>query len=149
MHTNISASGSILSARKPPRSRHSVYSWSVPLVVVHGEPGRRRVNLMPAAEIAAELVNAITADLGERVGGEIILRVNGFGGTPLSELYLMYDAVRKRLEAAGSVVVRSLVGNYVTSLDMAGCSVTVSVLDEETKRLWDAPVHAAALRWGV
>ena len=104
---------------------------------------------MPAAEIAAELVNAITADLGERVGGEIILRVNGFGGTPLSELYLMYDAVLKRLEAAGSVVVRSLVGNYVTSLDMAGCSVTVSVLDEETKRLWDAPVHAAALRWGV
>jgi dihydroxyacetone kinase-like protein len=118
-------------------------------VGIHGEPGRRRVKLMPAAEIAAEMVNAITADLGERVRGEIILLVNGFGGTPLSELYLMYDAVRTRLEAAGSVVVRSLVGNYVTSLDMAGCSVTVSGLDEETKRLWDAPVHTPALRWGV
>ena len=118
-------------------------------VGIHGEPGRRRVKLMPAAEIAAEMVNAITADLGERARGEIILLVNGFGGTPLSELYLMYDAVRTRLEAAGSVVVRSLVGNFVTSLDMAGCSVTVSVLDEETKRLWDAPVHTPALRWGM
>jgi dihydroxyacetone kinase-like protein len=118
-------------------------------VGIHGEPGRRRVKLMPAAEIAAEMVNAITADLGERVRGEIILLVNGFGGTPLSELYLMYDAVRTRLEAAGSVVVRSLVGNFVTSLDMAGCSVTMSVLDEETKRLWDAPVHTPALRWGM
>ena len=118
-------------------------------VGIHGEPGRRRVKLMPAAEIAAEMVNAITADLGARARGEIILLVNGFGGTPLSELYLMYDAVRTRLEAAGSVVVRSLVGNFVTSLDMAGCSVTVSVLDEETKRLWDAPVHTPALRWGV
>ena len=118
-------------------------------VGIHGEPGRRRVKLMPAAEIAAEMVNAITADLGARARGGIILLVNGFGGTPLSELYLMYDAVRTRLEAAGSVVVRSLVGNFVTSLDMAGCSVTVSVLDEETKRLWDAPVHTPALRWGM
>ena len=118
-------------------------------VGIHGEPGRRRVKLMPAAEIATEMVNAITADLGARGRGEIILLVNGFGGTPLSELYLMYDAVRTRLEAAGSVVVRSLVGNFVTSLDMAGCSVTMSVLDEETKRLWDAPVHTPALRWGM
>jgi phosphoenolpyruvate---glycerone phosphotransferase subunit DhaK len=118
-------------------------------VGIHGEPGRRRVKLMPAAEIAAEMVNAITADLGARARGGIILLVNGFGGTPLSELYLMYDAVRTRLEAAGSVIARSLVGNFVTSLDMAGCSVTVSVLDEETKRLWDAPVHTPALRWGM
>jgi len=118
-------------------------------VGIHGEPGRRRVKLMPAAEIAAEMVKAIAADLGARARGEIILLVNGFGGTPLSELYLMYDAVRTRLEAAGSVVVRSLVGNFVTSLDMAGCSVTMSVLDEETKRLWDAPVHTPALRWGM
>ncbi len=118
-------------------------------VGIHGEPGRRRVKLKPAAEIAADMVNAITADLGESARGEIILLVNGFGGTPLSELYLMYDAVRTRLEAAGSVVVRSLVGNFVTSLDMAGCSVTVSVLDDEMKRLWDAPVHTPALRWGI
>ena len=118
-------------------------------VGIHGEPGRRRVKLMPAAEIAAEMVNAITADLGARARGGIILLVNGFGGTPLSELYLMYDAVRTRLEAAGSVIARSLVGNFVTSLDMAGCSVTVSVLDEETKRLWDAPVHTPGLRWAM
>ena len=75
--------------------------------------------------------------------------INGFGATPLSELYLMYDAVRRRLEAAGSIVTRSLVGNFVTSLDMAGCSVTVSVLDDEIRRLWDAPVHTPALRWGA
>jgi phosphoenolpyruvate---glycerone phosphotransferase subunit DhaK len=118
-------------------------------VGIHGEPGRRRVKLKPAAEIAAEMVNAITTDLGERARGEVILLVNGFGATPLSELYLMYDSVRRPLEAAGCVVARSLVGNFVTSLDMAGCSVTVSVLDEEMKRLWDAPVHTPALRWGI
>jgi phosphoenolpyruvate---glycerone phosphotransferase subunit DhaK len=118
-------------------------------VGIHGEPGRRRVKLRPAAEIAAEMVNAITADLGARTRGEVILLINGFGATPLLELYLMYGAVRRLLESAGSVVTRSLVGNFVTSLDMAGCSVTVTVLDEEMKRLWDAPVHTSALRWGM
>jgi phosphoenolpyruvate---glycerone phosphotransferase subunit DhaK len=118
-------------------------------VGIHGEPGRKRVKLRPAAQIAAEMVNAITADLGERARGEIILLINGFGATPLSELYLMYDTVRKPLEAAGIIVARSLVGSFVTSLDMAGCSVTVSILDEELKRLWDAPVRTPALRWGM
>ena len=118
-------------------------------VGIHGEPGRRRVKLRPAAEIAAEMANAIIADLGEHARGEAILLINGFGATPLSELYLMYDAVRKLLEPAGIIVARSLVGNFVTSLDMAGCSTTVSMLDEEMKRLWDAPVHAPALRWGM
>ncbi|TMK42731.1 MAG: dihydroxyacetone kinase subunit DhaK [Alphaproteobacteria bacterium] len=118
-------------------------------VGIHGEPGRRRVKLRPAAEIAAEMVHAITADLGERARGEAMLVINGFGATPLSELYLMYEAVRRLLEPAGSIIVRSLVGNFVTSLDMAGCSATVSMLDEEMKRLWDAPVHTAALRWGM
>jgi phosphoenolpyruvate---glycerone phosphotransferase subunit DhaK len=118
-------------------------------VGIHGEPGRRRVKLRPANEIAAEMVGAITDDLDARARGEAILLINGFGGTPLSELYLMYNDVRKRLEAAGCTVARSLVGNFVTSLDMAGCSVTVSLLDDEIKRLWDAPVHTAALRWGV
>jgi dihydroxyacetone kinase-like protein len=118
-------------------------------VGIHGEPGRRRVKLRPASEIAAEMVNAITVDLGERTRGEAILLINGFGATPLSELYLMYDVVRRLLEPAGSIVTRSLVGNFVTSLDMAGCSVTVSMLDEEMKRLWDAPVHTPALRWGM
>jgi dihydroxyacetone kinase-like protein len=84
-----------------------------------------------------------------RTTGEAILLINGFGGTPLSELYLMYGAVRKLLEPAGIVVARSLVGNFVTSLDMAGCSMTVLMLDEEMKRLWDAPVHTAALRWEI
>ena len=118
-------------------------------VGIHGEPGRRRVKLRSANDIASEMVGAITTDLADRVRGEIILLINGFGGTPLSELYLMYDVVRKRLEASGCNVARSLVGNFVTSLDMAGCSVTVSLLDNEMKRLWDAPVHTAALRWGV
>jgi phosphoenolpyruvate---glycerone phosphotransferase subunit DhaK len=118
-------------------------------VGIHGEPGRRRVKLKPAAEIAAEMVHAITADLGGRARGEAILVINGFGATPLSELYLMYDAVRRLLEPAGTIVARSLVGNFVTSLDMAGCSVTVSMLDDEMKRLWDAPVHTPALRWGM
>jgi dihydroxyacetone kinase-like protein len=118
-------------------------------VGIHGEPGRRRVKLRPAAEIAAEMVHAITTDLGDRVRGEAILVINGFGATPLSELYLMYDAVRRLLEPAGTVIARSLVGNFVTALDMAGCSATVSMLDAEMKRLWDAPVHTPALRWGM
>jgi len=118
-------------------------------VGIHGEPGRRRVKLRPAAEIAAEMVSAITGDLGERARGEAILLINGFGATPLSELYLMYDAIRKRLEASGILVARSLVGNFVTSLDMAGCSATISLFDEEMKRLWDAPVNTPALRWGM
>jgi dihydroxyacetone kinase-like protein len=118
-------------------------------VGIHGEPGRRRVKLRPASEIAAEMVNAITTDLGDRARGEAILLLNGFGATPLSELYLMYDAVRRLLEPAGTIVARSLVGNFVTSLDMAGCSVTVAMLDDEMKRLWDVPVHTPALRWGM
>jgi dihydroxyacetone kinase-like protein len=118
-------------------------------VGIHGEPGRRRVKLMPASAIAKEMVGTITADLGGRLHGEIILLINGFGGTPLSELYLMYDAVRRLLEPAGCVIARSLVGSFVTSLDMAGCSVTVSLVDDEMKRLWDAPVHTSALRWGT
>jgi dihydroxyacetone kinase-like protein len=118
-------------------------------VGIHGEPGRRRVKLRSAREIASEMVRAITSDFGARAKGEVILLINGFGGTPLSELYLMYNDARHRVEAAGCTVARSLVGNFVTSLDMAGCSVTVSLLDDEMKRLWDAPVQTAALRWSA
>ena len=118
-------------------------------VGIHGEPGRRRVKLMRADAIAAEIVKAILDDLGKQAGHEAILLVNGFGGTPLMELYLMYGAVRRLVEAASIAVARSLVGSYVTSLEMAGCSVTVSIIDGEMKRLWDAPVHTASLRWGV
>ena len=118
-------------------------------VGIHGEPGRRRVKLASADDIAAEMTGAILKDLGDAARGEVLLFVNGFGATPTMELYVMYDAAAKKVEAAGLSIARSLVGNYVTSLDMAGCSLTVTVLDEEMKALWDAPVRTAALRWGM
>lgn len=118
-------------------------------VGIHGEPGRKRVPMMPADEITEELLGAILSDFGERAKGEVALFVNGFGGTPAMELYLMYNAARAKLESAGLRVARSLVGSYVTSLDMAGCSLTVTLLDDDFKRYWDAPVHTAALRWGT
>ena len=117
-------------------------------VGIHGEPGRRRVPLASADRIAEEMVAAIAGDLGGRVRGDALLLVNGFGGTPLMELYLMYNSARAQLEKHGARVVRSLVGNYVTSLDMAGCSITVSMLEDELAPLWDAPVETPALRWG-
>ena len=115
-------------------------------VGIHGEPGRRRVALKPAGAIVDEMMGAILGDLGESKGDALLL-VNGFGGTPLMELYLVYHAARQRLEKHGLNAARSLVGNYVTSLDMAGCSLTVTMLDAETTKLWDAPVHTPALRW--
>ena len=118
-------------------------------VGIHGEPGRRRVKMMSADAIAAEILRSVIGDLGASAQGEALLFVNGFGGTPLIELYLMYHAVRRILDRSAVRVVRSLVGSYVTSLDMAGCSVTLSMFDDERKRLWDAPVHTAALRWGM
>jgi dihydroxyacetone kinase-like protein len=118
-------------------------------VGIHGEPGRRRVALKPADAIAKEMGEAILGDLGDQARGEAILLVNGFGGTPLMELYLMYHAAQNLIAGAGVHVARSLVGNYVTSLDMAGCSITLCMLTDELKHLWDAPVHTPALRWGM
>jgi dihydroxyacetone kinase-like protein len=118
-------------------------------VGIHGEPGRRRVKLQSAAAIAEEMVGAILADLAPPAGADCLLLVNGFGGTPAMELYLMFEAARRILSGRGLKVARALVGNYVTSLEMAGCSITVSVLDARLTALWDAPVHTAALRWGV
>jgi dihydroxyacetone kinase-like protein len=118
-------------------------------VGIHGEPGRRRDALKSADAIAEEVCAAIAGDLGERAKGPALLFVNGFGGTPSMELYLMYNSARKMFEKQGVVVVRSLVGSYVTSLDMAGCSITLTMLDDDTEALWDAPVHTAALRWGI
>jgi dihydroxyacetone kinase-like protein len=118
-------------------------------VGIHGEPGRRRVKLMPAEAIAEEMVGAITADFGAAARGDALLLVNGFGGTPVMELYLMYGAARRLLEASGVRIARSLVGSYVTSLEMAGCSITVTMLDDDIPQLWDAPVHTAALRRGI
>ena len=117
-------------------------------VGIHGEPGRRRVKLESADKIAAEIVEAIVHDLAPATGERVLLLVNGFGATPSMELYLMANSARKLLEARGLKVVRQLVGNYVTSLDMAGCSITVTAVDDEILRLWDAPVRTAALVWG-
>jgi dihydroxyacetone kinase-like protein len=118
-------------------------------VGIHGEPGRRRVKLASADEIAAELTGAILKDLSLKPGQEVLLLVNGFGGTPLLELYLMVNAVHKVLGRTGVKVARHLTGSYVTSLEMAGCSVTISAVDAATLALWDAPVHTPALRWGL
>jgi dihydroxyacetone kinase-like protein len=118
-------------------------------VGIHGEPGRRRVTLMSADAIAAEMLAAILKDLGPPAGSECLLLVNGMGGTPTMELYLMVNAAKRLLDAAGLRTVRFLTGSYVTSLEMAGCSITVTVLDDELLRLWDTPVHTAALRWGA
>jgi phosphoenolpyruvate---glycerone phosphotransferase subunit DhaK len=116
-------------------------------VGIHGEPGRRRVPLVSADAIAKEMMGAILENLQPNKGSKALLLVNGFGGSPLMELTLLYDAAQKALAGSGVEVVRSLVGNYVTSLEMAGCSLTLSILDDETLNYWDAPVHTAALRW--
>lgn len=118
-------------------------------VGIHGEPGRRRVALASAHAMVEEMVNAILVDLAPKRGGEAILFVNGFGATPLIELYLLYHEASRMLDAAGLKPSRSLVGSYVTSLDMAGASITISLLDGDGARFWDAPVHTPALRWGM
>ena len=115
---------------------------------IHGEPGRHREPLTGAKDIARQLVEPILAD-HDFAGSETIVMVNGMGATPLMELYLMYGEVRTLLNAAGVTVARNLVGNYITSLDMAGCSVTVAKVDDELLALWDAPVRTAGLRWGL
>ncbi len=118
-------------------------------VGIHGEPGRRREKLRKADEIADEICTAIVKDLGDAAKMPALLFVNGFGGTPLLELYVMYHAAEKVFAAHGVKIARSLVGDYVTSLDMAGCSITLTALDDEALGLWDEPVHTAALRWGM
>jgi dihydroxyacetone kinase-like protein len=115
---------------------------------IHGEPGRRRAPLGSAAEIADIMVEAVTSDLAAKSGANVLAFVNGMGGTPLLELYLLYGEVDKRLRALGLNPVRNLVGSYITSLEMAGASLTVVELDDNLTALWDAPVHTAALRWG-
>ena len=116
---------------------------------IHGEPGRRRVPTATAAEIAEMLVGPVLADLDFTGGDGVIAFVNGMGATPLIELYVMYHEIATILGKAGVAVARSLVGPYITSLDMAGCSVTLVKADEEILRLWDAPVRTPALRWGL
>jgi dihydroxyacetone kinase-like protein len=116
---------------------------------IHGEPGRHRIPMAPADSITEQLVAPILEDLKAPAGAKVLLFVNGMGGTPESELYIVYNHARKLLADADLVVTRSLVGNYITSLEMQGCSITVLVLDDELTALWDAPVNTPAMRRGV
>ncbi|WP_131105105.1 dihydroxyacetone kinase subunit DhaK [Ornithinimicrobium sufpigmenti] len=116
-------------------------------VGIHGEPGRRRQAMAPARELAAQLVEPVVDDLGLQRDEPALVFLNGLGGTPQLELYLMFQEVHRLLEARGIAVVRSLVGSYLTSLEMAGCSLTLLRTDEQMLRCWDAPVDTPALRW--
>jgi dihydroxyacetone kinase-like protein len=113
---------------------------------IHGEPGRTRGPMRPASGLAAVALDAIAADI--RLDGELLVMVNGMGGTPLIELYVMYEEVARGIAARGGRIARNLVGNYITSLEMQGFSVTVCGLTDQLTRLWDAPVDTPALRWG-
>src|SRR4051795_11532707 len=116
---------------------------------IHGEPGRRREALGSAHDIAAVIVEAVLSDLSPASGARVLPFVNGMGGTPQIELYLLYHEIETLLRDAGLEPARNLVGSYITSLEMAGASLTLLELDEELEQLWDAPVHTAALRWGA
>jgi dihydroxyacetone kinase-like protein len=116
---------------------------------IHGEPGRRREPIASAHEIAALMVEAVVSDLQPEQGSKVLAFVNGMGGTPALELYLLYGEVARALRDAGLEPVRNLVGSYITSLEMAGASLTLLELDDELTALWDAPVHTPALRWGA
>jgi dihydroxyacetone kinase-like protein len=116
---------------------------------IHGEPGRYREPLGTAAQIAERILDPVVSDFPLGSGDTVLAFVNGMGGTPLIELYLMYGEIAKLLDARGIQIGRSLVGSYITSLEMAGCSVTLLRLDDELTELWDAPVKTPGLRWGV
>jgi dihydroxyacetone kinase-like protein len=116
---------------------------------IHGEPGRQRMKMKSAHEIVAMMAEAVLSDLPFKNGDQVIAMVNGMGGTPLIELYLLYNELNKVCEGKGVKIVRRLVGNYITSLEMAGCSITLVKADDELLGLWDAPVLTPALRWGA
>jgi dihydroxyacetone kinase-like protein len=145
--------GVALSSCIPPASGKAIFDLpegQIELGIgIHGEPGRRRASLGSASEVVEVMVEAVVSDLKPRRGSQVLAFVNGMGGTPLLELYLLYAEVDRKLRAAGVEPVRNLVGSYITSLEMAGASLTVLELDDELTSLWDAPVHTPALRWGV
>jgi phosphoenolpyruvate---glycerone phosphotransferase subunit DhaK len=116
---------------------------------IHGEPGRERVKLAPAAEIVDRLATPIVEDLPFEQGDQVLAFVNGMGGTPLIELYIVYNDLNRFLGERGITIARNLIGPYITSLEMAGCSITLLKLDDELIRLWDAPVKTAGLRWAA
>ena len=116
---------------------------------IHGEPGRYREQIGPASQVTERLMTPILEDLPFSSGDRVLAFVNGMGGTPLVELYIVYNELNKFLSGRGITITRHLIGDYITSLEMAGCSITLLKLDDELARLWDAPVHTPALRWGV
>ncbi len=116
---------------------------------IHGEPGRERRKLAPAAEIVETLTVTVVEDVPFERGDQVLAFVNGMGGTPLIELYIVYNELRKLLDGRGITIARNLIGPYITSLEMAGTSITLLRLDDELTRLWDAPVNTPALRWGA
>ena len=116
---------------------------------IHGEPGRFREKIGPASQVAERLMTPILEDLPFSSGDRVLAFVNGMGGTPLVELYIVYRELDRFLRDKGITISRNLIGNYITSLEMAGCSITLLKLDDELTKLWDAPVHTPALRWGM
>jgi phosphoenolpyruvate---glycerone phosphotransferase subunit DhaK len=116
---------------------------------IHGEPGRARMALKTAAEITELLATPILGDLPFQRGDDVLAFVNGLGGTPLIELYIVYNELTKLCAGRGIKIMRNLVGSYMTSLDMAGCSITLLKLDDQLIQLWDAPVLTPGLRWGA
>ena len=116
---------------------------------IHGEPGRERMKLAEARDVVERLAGPIVDDLPFESGDEVLAFVNSMGGTPLIELYVVYNELHRYLEGRGIRITRNLIGPYITSLEMAGCSITMLKLDEELTRLWDAPVKTPALRWGT
>jgi phosphoenolpyruvate---glycerone phosphotransferase subunit DhaK len=116
---------------------------------IHGEPGRERMKVEPSAKVVERLATPIVEDLPFESGDEVLAFVNGMGGTPLIELYIVYNDLKKFLDGRGITITRNLIGPYITSLEMAGCSITLLKLDDELTRLWDAPVKTAGLRWAA
>jgi dihydroxyacetone kinase-like protein len=116
---------------------------------IHGEPGRERKPMATAAEIVEQLATPIVDDLPYGDGDRVLAFVNSMGGTPLIELYVVYNELRQLLEGRGITIARNLIGPYITSLEMQGCSITLLKLDDELIELWDAPVNTPGLRWGV
>ena len=115
---------------------------------IHGEPGRHREPLASAAGVVERLATAIVEDLPYESGDKVLAFVNGMGGTPLIELYIVYRELDRFLQGRGISIERRLIGSYITSLEMSGCSITLLKLDDDLTRLWDAPVDTPALRWG-
>jgi len=118
-------------------------------VGIHGEPGRERMKLKPAHDVVEMMATEVADDLPLKKGDRVLAFVNGMGGTPLIELYVVFNELNRFLSGRGIEISRNLIGSYITSLEMAGCSITLLKLTDEFEQLWDAPVKTAGLRWGV